>query len=98
MNKRGGGDAGKGDVEKLRGRKVGSQGVMWREKEREGGREGMRDGVNNEWGQCNGFFFFFCKSSFQWSSINADSLTGKAGGGNVSRSEERGGARAGTPL
>lgn len=34
---RGGGDAGKGDIEKLRGEKVGSQGEMWRE--REGKRE-----------------------------------------------------------
>lgn len=35
----------------------GSDVEIEREGEREDWREGMRDGVNNEWGQCNGFFW-----------------------------------------
>lgn len=44
----------------------------------------------------NAMDFFFCKSSFQWSSINTDSLTGKAEGG--TRPKVMRGARAETAL
>lgn len=38
-------------------------------------------------------WIFFGKRSFQWSSINADSLTGQAGGGTRPQSDERGHGR-----